>query len=88
MAKKKKEVVKKEETKFKSQDLNLTVDGITRPAKGNESAVVWDICDELTKELGFPCPQIEALEEASKAGIDEIKANRQFKRWERFNRRK
>jgi len=89
MAKKKKQVEEKEEVKIEQvEDSTLTVDGITRPAKGNDSAVVWDICDELTKQLGFLCPQMEALEEASKTGIDPIKANRQFKRWERFNKNK
>lgn len=55
----------------------------SRPGKGTATGIVWDVCDELTTELGRQPERKEVIAKCEHEGINKATASTQYGKWKK-----
>lgn len=82
---KKEKAQKNEAKKEQQQPARVHQNGVTRPASGTRTGMVWDICDRLSKKLGAPVARKDVMAETKNCGINPATAATQYALWRRFH---
>ena len=75
----------KTKTKKEQQPARVHQNGVTRPASGTRTGMVWDICDRLSKKLRAPVARKDVMAETKNCGINPATAATQYALWRRFH---
>lgn len=59
--------------------------GVTRPKPDGACGKVWELADQLSKELGQPVPIAQLSKATQAAGLNDATTRTQYARWKTFN---
>lgn len=76
---------KQEPPKEEQQANRVHQNGVTRPAPGTRTGMVWDICDRMSKKLGAPVARKDVMAETKNCGINPATAATQYANWRKFH---